>query len=114
LTSSITTANQRKLTSDVSEEDYSFPHRKWHEEVGREGQNSQVFGSCRPAWQVQQAAEGTGCGYIPAALLCCLSRGKPLGESQAGHGGTGEHIPALTLGTKRTPTLPLMGNTAAG
>ena len=58
-----------------------FHPEHWHGEVDREGQNSEVFASCRPARQVQQAAEETCCGYVPAALVCCSSRGKWLGES---------------------------------
>lgn len=83
-----------------------------HGWAGREGQNSKVFGSCGPT---RQAAEESCCRYVPAALLCSSSQEKKgLGGLQAGHSGTGEHIPAMALGTKRTPALPSGGSTEVG
>lgn len=63
-----------------------FHPEDWHREVSREGQNSEVFRSYRPAWQFQQALEEMGCGYVPVVLVCCSSRQNGWASLQAAPG----------------------------
>lgn len=52
--------------------------------------------------------------YQPPLSAPHPKRRRGWGSLQAGHSGTGERIPAVALGTKRTPALPSVGSTEAG
>lgn len=65
----------------------------------------------QPGRQWRKAVVGM---YQPLLSAPRPKRRRGWGSLQAGHSGTGERIPAMALGTKRTPALPSVGSTEAG